>query len=65
MSNHGGLPAIPVEVIELHWFEHELRRYKAMEKIYGKSFKREITELKEKIRNVGKATAKKPLAKAR
>lgn len=46
----GGLPAIPPNEIMRHWLEHELLRYRTMERVHGKSFKREIDRIEELLR---------------
>lgn len=35
VSNKGGLPAIPKYDIERHWYLHELRRVRALARVWG------------------------------
>lgn len=60
----GGLPAIPKEEIERHWHEHEIMRLETMERIYQRSFQKEINSHKEALADVRSQT-NKPVAEKR
>lgn len=56
MLGKGGLPAIGRYEIERHWWLHELRRLRAMQRVHGREFKREIKQFQKELCNVRSQT---------